>query len=140
MSISLLKKVQTQTDADAGRGIRRVFIRDLEVSCLIGVHGFEREAAQRVRINIDMGVRENAAPLGDDIDNVVCYEDMADGVRKIITSGHVNLVETMAENIAVYCLGNQQVESVRVRVEKPDVFDDAASVGVEIERIRALQD
>ncbi len=138
MSISPLKRVQT--DADAGRGICRVFIRDMEVLCLVGVHGFEREAAQRVRINIDMGVRENATPLGDDITNVVCYEDIADGVREIATACHVNLVETMAENIAVYCLGNPRVESVRVRVEKPDVFDDAASVGVEIERLRAPHD
>jgi dihydroneopterin aldolase len=32
------------------------------------------------------------------------------------------------------CLDDGRVRSVRVRVEKLDVFTDAASVGVEIER------
>ncbi|HJO96838.1 MAG TPA: dihydroneopterin aldolase, partial [Rhodospirillales bacterium] len=53
----------------------------------------------------------------------------------IVGQGHVNLVETLAEKIAAACLKDKSIRSLRVRVEKLDVFADAASVGVEIERV-----
>jgi dihydroneopterin aldolase len=42
----------------------------------------------------------------------------------------------MAESIAGLCLADPRVRAARVRVEKLDVFPEAASVGVEIERVR----
>lgn len=117
-----------------GPGIRRVFIRDLVLSCDIGVRRRERGARQRVRINLDLSVREDATPVDDRIANVVCYEEVADGVRSIVSAGHINLVETLAERIAGSCLADARVASVKVRVEKLDVLADAAGVGVEIER------
>jgi dihydroneopterin aldolase len=44
-------------------------------------------------------------------------------------------VETLAEQIAALCLEDRRVRVARVRVEKLDVFVDATSVGVEIERV-----
>ena len=119
-----------------GAGLRQVFIRDLMLPCNIGVHRHEKGAPQRVRINLDLTVREGDAPINDSLANVVCYEDVATGVRAIVSSGHINLVETLAERIALFCLEDVRVEVVVVRVEKLDVFPDAASVGTEIMRIR----
>jgi dihydroneopterin aldolase len=48
----------------------------------------------------------------------------------------VRLVETLAERIAEACLEDERVEHVRIRIEKLDVFADAASAGIEIERRR----
>ena len=120
--------------ADAGQGLRHVFIRDLVLSGSIGVYRHEKENPQRVRINLDLAVFEGTADLADSLRNVVCYETIANGVRSLVASQHVNLVETLAERIAAMCLDDTRVRSVRVRVEKLDVFPDAASVGVEIER------
>ena len=120
--------------ADAGRSLRHVFIRDLMLSGSIGVHGHEKEARQRLRINLDLAVFEDSTDLADSLRTVVCYETIADGVRAIVAGRHINLVETLAEQIAAMCLVDSRVRSVRVRVEKLDVFADAASVGVEIER------
>ncbi|MBT4741452.1 MAG: dihydroneopterin aldolase, partial [Rhodospirillaceae bacterium] len=47
---------------------------------------------------------------------------------------HINLVETLAERIAQTCLQHPDCDTVRVRIEKLDVFEDVESVGVEIER------
>lgn len=123
---------------DGRHGIRRVFVRDLELSCLIGVHSHERLCRQRVRINLDLAVEEGSGPVDDELTNVVSYEDILDRVRAIADAGHINLVETLAEKIAATCLEDGRVRSTRVRVEKLDVFEDAASVGVEIERFNAL--
>lgn len=124
--------------ADASQGLRHVFVRDLVLACSIGVYDHEKEAPQRVRINVDLGVRETDAAAPDSLADVVCYEQIVNRVRSIAQDGHVNLVETLAERIAVMCLQDPRVRSARVRVEKLDVFEDAHSVGVEIERFSAL--
>lgn len=135
--MSQVKVVQPLRIADAGTAIRHVFVRDLVMSCSIGVHGFEKDGPQRVRINLDLAVREGSE-IGDDIANVVCYEGIVSGIRALVGEGHVNLVETLAERIAAMCLEDARVRVARVRVEKLDVFADATSVGVEIERFNAL--
>src|ERR1700679_324248 len=83
--------------ADAAPGLRHVFVRDLVLTCNIGVHPHEKGRPQRVRINLDLGVSEAGAPHRDRLENVVCYEDIVTKVRAIVADGHVNLVETLAE-------------------------------------------
>ncbi len=131
-----MELVQPRNIADARAAIRHVFVRDLVLECSIGVHQFEREATQRVRINLDLAVREadTSGQLNDDLANVVCYEELTKGVRAIVARDHVNLVETLAEDVATMCLSDMRVRSARIRVEKLDILEDALSVGVEIER------
>ncbi len=137
MTANPVKAVFPMRIADALAHLRHVFIRDLVLTCSIGVHKHERKKPQRVRFNVDLGVLENDQPLRDDLANVVCYEEIATGIRGIVASGHVNLVETLAEDVASMCLQDPRIRSVRVRVEKLDIFSDATSVGVEIERFNA---
>jgi dihydroneopterin aldolase len=115
----------------------RIFVRDLELPCLIGVHLHERDGRQRVRINLELDVAGEPAALGDRLANAVNYETIVGRVRRIVGAGHVNLVETLAEQIAQMCLEDRRVQRASVRVEKLDVFADAASVGVEVERFNA---
>ena len=115
---------------------RCLLIRDLVVPCAIGVHAHERRGTQRVRINVRVQVADDEGPLGDRIANVVSYETIVDGIRAIIARGHINLVETLADRIADLCLANHRVRGVRVRIEKLDLYPDAAGVGVEVERTR----
>ena len=117
------------------RGESRILVRDLMLDARIGLHQHERIARQRIRINLDLAVADNG-PIDDDYDKVVCYGELVTGVRHVVGAGHVNLVETLAERIAAMCLSDPRVLSARVRVEKLDVFPEAESVGVEIERFR----
>ena len=125
--------------ADAGKEVRHVFIRDLILTCLLGVHKHERKKPQRIRINLDLAVTEQFVISTDRLADVVCYEDVADRIRSIVNNGHVNLVETLAEKIASKCLEDRRIKATRVRIEKLDVFKDAASAGVEIERFSSLE-
>jgi dihydroneopterin aldolase len=125
--------------ADAAEGLRHVFVRDLVLECAIGVHAHEKGRTQRVRINVDLGVSEQEQSLNDRLENVVCYENVVKRIRAIVADGHINLVETLAERIASLCLQDPQCRSARVRIEKLDVFADAASVGVEIERFAPIR-
>lgn len=136
--------MESQPIASSSRSLRHMFLRDLVLAASIGVHPHEQTAPQRVRINVDLGVEDDGArPLsrqpigGDELARVVDYEKLADAVRAIVRAGHVRLVETLAERIAETCLRDQRVHMARVRVEKLDIFADATSAGVEIERRRA---
>ena len=133
--------MDTQPIASSTRALRHVFLRDLVLAASIGVHPHEHTAPQRVRINLDLGVEDDGArllsrkPVGrDELSRVVDYEKVADTVRAIVAAGHVRLVETLAERIAEACLADSRVHLARIRVEKLDIFADAASAGVEIER------
>jgi dihydroneopterin aldolase len=129
------KPLRTVSVADGPSRVRHVFVRDLLVSCRIGVHRHEKRNDQPVRINLDLAVSEGAAR--DRLADVVDYEEIVERVRRIAGRGHINLLETLAERIAAACLEDPRVRTARVRIEKLDVFPDAASVGVEIERANA---
>ena len=73
MTAESVSIVQPLRIADARNRLRHVFIRDLVLSCSIGVHRHEYARPQRVRINVDLGVRDEGADLGDDLANVVFY-------------------------------------------------------------------
>jgi dihydroneopterin aldolase len=122
--------------ARSGAPVRHVFVRDLVLKCQIGVHAHERGGVQRVRINVDLEVADDA-PIEDNIRNVVSYEDIVAVVKRLIAGDHINLVETLAERIAAALLKDARVFKARVRVEKLDVYAEAAGVGIEIERRRS---
>jgi len=124
-----------ETIASLPPGCRRVFVRDLVLPARIGVWTEEHGRTQRIRISLDLTVTEGPAVTG--LGDVVRYDLVADGVRRLVAAGHVELVEMLAERIAALCLEDRRVRSARVRVEKLEVYADAGSVGVEIERIRA---
>lgn len=120
--------------AVAERALRLVFIRDLMLDALIGVHPIEKEQRQKLCINLNLAVVEHPSSLNDDINNVVCYDQIAVNTRHLVEDGHVNLVETLAERIAEMILADRRVRRVRVRIEKPQAIPGAAGAGVEIER------
>ncbi len=136
--------MDTPRIASSSRALRHVFLRDLVLFASIGVYPHEHAARQRVRINVDLGVEDDGARAlsrarvgRDDLSRVVDYEKVAAAVRGIVAAGHVRLVETLAERIAEACLADPRVHLARIRVEKLDIFADATSAGVEIERRQA---
>jgi dihydroneopterin aldolase len=122
--------------AAAGPRTYRIFIRDLVLPWEIGIYDHEQDEPQRVRINVDMMVRESSNFDADRYREVVCYATVADKIRQLALRGHINLVETLASLVADMCLSDNRVERVTVRAEKLDAISDVSSVGIEIERRR----
>jgi len=88
-----------------------------------------------VRINLELTCVEHPA-INDEHHNVVCYAEVVADIRRLLSEGHINLVETLAERIAARCLDDHRILGAKVRVEKLDVMPEASAVGVEIERHR----
>jgi dihydroneopterin aldolase len=119
--------------ADAGKGVRHLFVRDLVLAARLGVAPREHQAAQPVRLNLDLAIAEGAAPP-QTLAEVLDYAALTARVRALVGAGHVALVEQLAERVARLCLEDPRVRTARVRVEKLAAIADAAAVGVEIER------
>jgi len=115
--------------------VRTVLIRDLVLAAEIGVFRREKGKRQRVRFNVELAVMDRP-PKRDARDEVLCYDRIVAGLRDLVAAGHVNLVETLAERAAALCLADPAAIAERTRVEKPDVYPYAASVGIEIVRAR----
>jgi dihydroneopterin aldolase len=75
-------------------------------------------------------------PQRDSIAEVFNYDQVRDAIHRLIDGRHINLQETLVEEIADLCFGFDAVVAVRVSSEKTDVYDDCASVGSEVVRLR----
>ncbi len=115
---------------------RIVFVRDLLLDAFIGAYEEEMCQSQPVIINIEMQVEEPSNPVSDQLEDVVCYNRLVRGIEDIISSGHIKLVETLAERIAAMCLAHPMGLSARIRVDKPNAIAEAAGAGVEIIRYK----
>lgn len=113
----------------------RVFVRDLVLAVSIGIHAHEKRQRARVRVNADIvaGLR---LPERDDVAEALDYEAIVSGIRALADGKHINLVETLADRVATLCLADPRARAVRVTVEKLDIYPEAQSVGVMIERSR----
>jgi dihydroneopterin aldolase len=116
---------------------RRLFLRNYEVKINIGVHEFEKKGEQRVLINVDLFIPLSlSTPHTDHLHEVVDYDFMRDTIARRMAQGHIHLQETLCDDVARAMLAHPKVRAVRVSTEKPDVYPDCESVGVEIFRVK----
>lgn len=99
----------------------------------IGIHDFERQGAQRMLIDVDLYVPLTRTPSStDDIGDVVDYDFIRQAVLERVARGHLNLQETLCDEILATMLARPGVLAARVSTQKPDVYPDCAGVGVEV--------
>ena len=112
---------------------RRLFLREVLLDANIGIHDFERAGAQRLVINVDVFVPlAVSTPRHDRISEVLDYDFVRLAIRHRVEQGHINLQETLIDDIARALLAHPAVRAVRVASEKPDVYEDVEAVGIEI--------
>ena len=112
---------------------RRLFLRDYEVFINIGVHAFEKTREQRVLINVDLYIPlALSTPKADELDEVVDYDFMRRSIGERVGRGHIQLQETLCDDLLQRMLAHPKVRAARVSTEKPDVYADCASVGCEV--------
>ena len=122
---------QTETEVTA----QRIIVRDLSLSCRIGVTEEERARRQRIRLNLMLEVVPDP-PREDRIAEVVNYGVIVDRVRRTCLKVEVQLLETLAEQVAANCFFDPRIVSAKVRIEKLDRYADVGGVGIELERRR----
>ena len=112
---------------------RRLFLRDYAVQLSIGVHEFEKRGPQRVLINVDLYVPlATSTPHADQLHEVLDYDFIRSTIATRMSKGHVHLQETLCDDVLALMLAHPNVRAARVSTEKPDVYPDCDSVGVEV--------
>ena len=116
---------------------RRLFLRNYEVLINIGVYEFEKKGEQRLLINVDLYIPlAVSSPTHDQLEEVVDYDFMRDTIARLMARGHVQLQETLCDDIVRSMLEHPRVRAARVSTMKPDVYPDCEGVGVEVFQIK----
>ncbi len=114
----------------------KIFIKNLSLSGILGIHQHEQETPQPILINAAVQVDIRKAAEADDIHQTLNYAALADKITELVQSSHYYTVEALISALADMILQDQRIHEVWLRVEKPDAVEAAESVGVEITRPR----
>lgn len=113
----------------------RISLRDHIVEVEIGAFQPERGTTQRVKFNVVVEVRAPDAPLSDDVDRILSYDTISEAIASELGAQRMDLLETLANNVANRILLHDQAQRCFVRIEKLDRGPGA--LGVEIVRSAA---
>lgn len=114
----------------------KVFIRELEVEGVIGVHAWEQRLPRTLRVDLELGIDARQAASSDQVRDAVDYQAVADFVAQMAGERRVALLETLAETLARGLFERFPVLTLRLAIDKPGAVAGAKRVGVEIERRR----
>ena len=113
-----------------------IFIRDLRIEARVGFHKRERHATQTLRLDLEIGIANDAVFASDRVADCIDYDTVVTRIRALLGEGHFNLVETIADRIARLLLDEFGAAFARVSVAKLGVMKNAGLVGVTVERRR----
>jgi dihydroneopterin aldolase len=119
--------------SSAAHASDKIFVKDYVKDANIGVYAEEKGVTQQIRLTVDAFLAPGVVSTVDEMVEVPSYTDIIDTIDHIIERGHINLVETLAEEIATMLLRDQRIGGVRVLVEK---LERGPVRGVEISRTR----
>ena len=113
-----------------------IFIKNLEVRGSIGALSHERHGEQIIRINVEMTV-PTITDHGDRLEHVVPYHPIVGKIKAILKTGHIELVETLAQRIVAAAFEEPRILAVIVTVEKPEVIPGADAAGIRLSAQRS---
>ena len=113
--------------------MRRIILDKLRVQASVGILEHELRAKQPLTVSVILELPEaEALPPSDEIHQVMDYRKVRDTILDEINKGHVNILETLAGRISSRLLLLKGVAKVTLRVDKPSIFPDCDSIGIEV--------
>ena len=116
----------------------RIHVEQLEVSTRIGVLKEERGAPQRLTVSISFWPYHEAGDLADKIENAINYSDVVEETKNFVRDQSVNLIETLADRLAMHLLKNFRMQRVTIELRKFP-FEDAKYVSVTLTRTACVE-
>jgi dihydroneopterin aldolase len=96
----------------------RIHIEQLEIFAHIGVPEKERSTPQRLTVSISFWPFQEQQDVADKIDNTVNYSAVAEATRNFVRDQSVNLIETLADHVALHLLKTFPIQRITVEVRK----------------------
>ena len=116
---------------------RTVLIKDFIINEIIGIHEHEKINKQKIIFNIVIDVNQNTLPNENDLESVVDYEKITNKLKNLTKNKKYNFLESLAEDSFKEIFEDKRINSVKIKIEKPDAIKNANSVGVEVFKSRS---
>ena len=116
---------------------RTVFIKDFIIEEIIGIHKHEKIKKQKIKFNIVLNVNQSSIPDEKDINSIVDYEKITNKLENLVKNKKYNFLESLAEDSFKEIFEDKRINSVKIKIEKPDAIKNADSVGVEVLKNRS---
>ncbi len=111
----------------------RIFVRNLQIEARIGVYDWEKAAPQPVVVDLEFGLASDLACQTDRLGDAIDYAEVVARLRRLATDRHYQLVESMAEAMALVLQREFGVPWLVLSLSKLAPFPGAA-VGIVVER------
>ena len=109
-----------------------LFIKNLTVTCIIGVNKAEREHEQEIRIQLFLWTDIAKASRSDHLEDALDYSTIYKEVVKRVEHSKFYLIERLAYEVATICLQHPLTRKVKVVLEKIGALEKAESSGIEL--------
>ena len=116
---------------------RTIFIKDFIIHEIIGIHDYEKAKKQKIKFNIVIDVNQNTLPNEKDLRSIINYENITKQLESLVKNKKYNFLESLAEDSFVEIFKDRRINSVKIKIEKPDAIKNASSAGVEIFKSRS---
>ena len=136
MATIFVRRIKVSIGRASVRFVDRIVISGLREEGIHGVLPEEQVRAQPFEIDVELYVDLAAAGESDDLGDTVDYGAVSEAVARIVRDEHHQLIERLAQRIAVQCRLDARVQRVVVEVRKlrPPVPLQLDHVAVRIER------
>jgi len=115
---------------------RTVFIKDFIIQEIIGIHEHEKTKKQKIKFNIVVDVNQNTVPNEKNIKSIVDYEKITNKLENLVKNKKYNFLESLAEDSFGEIFEDKRINSVKIKIEKPEAIKNADTVGVEVFKTR----
>jgi len=115
---------------------RTVYIKDFIVQEIIGIHEHEKIKKQKIKFNIVIDINQNTVPNENDIKSIVDYEKITNKLKNLAKEKKYNFLESLAEDSFKEIFDDERINSVKIKIEKPEAIKNADTVGVEVFKTR----
>ena len=115
---------------------RTVFIKNFVIKEIIGIHEHEKIKKQKIKFNIILDVNQTSIPDEKDIKSIVDYEKITKKIENLTKSKKYNFLESLAEDSFKEIFEDKRINSLKIKIEKPEAIKNAGSVGIEVFKTR----
>ena len=115
---------------------RTVFIKDFIIEEIIGFYKHEKEKKQKIIFNIVLDIDQSSLPDEKDIKSIVDYEKITNKLENLTKNKKYNFLESLAEDSFKEIFEDKRINSIKIKIEKPEAIKNSESVGVEVFKTR----
>jgi len=113
-----------------------IFIREFRVDAWVGIYEWEKQRAQTLEMEIEIGIPERGVGQSDNIQDTVHYGEVVQRIVAELAERRFKLLESLAEHVCGLITRDFGAPWVRLSVAKLGHIRNVRKVGVTLERRR----